>query len=157
MELKKRYNIELIMVGGAQTDPLYNEALSCGARVCGHMSNNVINLYYNAADIFISLPFTDFGVRFLGTGIAPLESLACGTPVISTGLRHFPKHDLNGVGIVPESPGMVSECISDMFQNLKRYSECREIAMKYYDWRVIVQRITNAYGELFKQYYGEER
>ncbi|MCD6100377.1 MAG: glycosyltransferase family 4 protein [Candidatus Marinimicrobia bacterium] len=65
----------------------------------GWLGSDKLSLYYNAADIFV------FPSLHEAYGLAPLEALACGTPVISTPVGIIPQiqEELNeGIFIIPE-------------------------------------------------------
>ncbi len=154
-QLEKKYDVMLIMIGGSINDELYDEAVKCGAKILPRMDNEKeLPLYFSAADAYLMLVFnnSDF-LKFGGIGIAPLESLGCNTPVVSPSMRHFPEADLKWVGKIPQSPEDVTRCVAEIFDNPKPYSNCREIARKYYDWKVISENIIETYDNLFKRYY----
>lgn len=156
-ELRKTHNIELLIVGDCSSqDPLYKDVVSSGARICGHISYEIMPWYYSAADAFISLPPVESAALFLGTGISLLESLACGTPAISTGLIHFPPNEWEKLGKAPQSYKEVISCIVELLEGRAMYPKCREIAMKYYQWKNIISCIVETYDRLFKIYYNNE-
>jgi glycosyltransferase involved in cell wall biosynthesis len=158
--LRHIYDLELLLVGGLKTDPLYHEALKSGASVREWVSQPELVPYYNAADIYL---FPKFYTKkedekleeFMGIGVAPLESLACGTPVIGTNLKHFlgTEEELRGVGRIPTDPEDVAQCVSEVLEHPDLYRNCREIAWKYYSWDNIVAQTVNIYDELFEKYY----
>jgi glycosyltransferase involved in cell wall biosynthesis len=58
--------------------------------------------------------------EFMGPGLAPLESLACGTPVVGTNLRHFlgTEDELKKVGKIPKTRDEVGKCIAEVLELL---------------------------------------
>jgi len=160
-ELKSKYDLELLLVGGLKTDPLYHEAVKAGAIVREWIPRHELIPYYGAADVYLFPRFYSAREQegleeFMGTGVAPLESLACGTPVVGTNLRHFlgSEDELKKVGKIPSSRAEVARCIAEVLEHPERYKNCREVARKYYSWDPVVQRIVDVYDELFDKYYG---
>lgn len=161
-ELKSKYDLELLLVGGLKTDPLYYEAVKSGAIVREWVSQPELIPYYCAADVYL---FPKFYSRrdvenleeFMGIGTAPLESMACGTPVVGTNLKHFlgDENELKGVGKIPKCPSDVAQCIVEILEHPELYQNCRQIAQKSYSWDSIVAQTVGIYNELFDKYYGK--
>jgi len=158
-ELKCNYNLELLLVGGLKTDPLYEEAISCGARVYEWLSQGELLKYYSAADLYVFARFYHSSSiedveEFMGFGVAPLESLACGTPVVGTNLKHFlgTDNELKGVGKIPQTTDDVAMCIVEVLEHPELYHNCRQIVQKYYSWNSIVAKTVCIYDELFYKY-----
>jgi len=159
-ELKNMYDVELIVIGGQKNDHLFGKLVESGAIVKERIPNLELIPYYSAADVYLLPKVVGLGPiekvrQYSGIGIAPLESLACGTPVVGTTLRHFLGNDeeLKKVGKIPKSTEDVVRCVSEIFDDPSLYKNCRDIARKYYDWEVIVKSIINIYDELFEKYY----
>lgn len=156
-ELKARYDVQLVLVGGERGDSLFKNAVESGATVIEHIPTEELIPYYSAADVYLLPRFDKDITPFSGFGIAPIECLACGTPIVGTNLRHFmgDENELKAIGKIPESPEDVVNCVSEVFDDPAPYTRCRDIARKYYDWDVIVGRILNIYEELEQRYYGK--
>jgi glycosyltransferase involved in cell wall biosynthesis len=155
-ELKQKYDVKLILLGGYPEDPLYKEAVDSGAEIHFRFEKDLsIPLYLSAADVYLILvnSHTNF-LRFGGIGIASIEAMACGTPVVSFSLKHFTSEkDLKWVGKIPKSPKEITACVSEIFNNSEPYKKSRNIAEKYYDWSNISMQIIDVYDKLFKIYY----
>ena len=93
----------------------------------------------------------------MGIGAAQIESLACGTPIVGTNLKHFlgDEGELRGVGKIPKSPSDVAQCVAEILEHPELYQNCRQIAQKYYSWDSIVVQTVGIYDELFEKYYGQ--
>jgi glycosyltransferase involved in cell wall biosynthesis len=85
-KLKGKYDIELILIGGQKNDIFFDKAKSVGTRVIGRIPSDQLIPYYSASDVYNCFYNTNLGG---GIGIAPVESLACGTPIVSNTLEHF--------------------------------------------------------------------
>ena len=159
-ELKASYDVELIVVGGLKSDPLYDELVKSGAIVREWMPQHELIPYFSAADVYL---FPKFYSRrdpeslgqFQSIGAAQIESLACGTPIVGTNLMHFlgTEDEVEGVGKIPASPSDVARCVVEILEHPELYQNCREIARKYYSWENIVNQLVNVYDELFDRYY----
>lgn len=155
-ELKKKHDAELVMIGHWPQDPLLEEAKSAGARVIGLIPQEELRFYYSAADVYVLPMFDSRPMATGGIGAAIVECLACGTPVVSTSLRHFPRNELPKVGKIPQNPDDVIKCIAEILDDPGPYYNCREVARRYYHWDVIVNQVTQHYERLFEAYYGSQ-
>ena len=152
--LKRKYDVDLILIGNTSADPLYNRAKATGAKVLGKISEEMLNSYYSAADVYV-FPYPPSSNIWGGIGVAPVESLACGTPIVSTTLKHFPLGEWNLVGEMPKNNSDIVNCIIKIFENPNKYERCRDIAKKCYDWGNIVRNTIEVYDELFDKYYNK--
>ncbi|OGF65042.1 MAG: hypothetical protein A2Y62_16565 [Candidatus Fischerbacteria bacterium RBG_13_37_8] len=151
-ELKSYYDLELILIGGSPEDELYNDVKSSGARFYGYLEHNELPAFFSAADVYVLPSFTP---NYAGIDVTTLESLACGTPIVSTTLNDFPSDDWRKLGLIPRNEEDLTYCISEIFNNPNHYRECREKAQQYYDWEIITQNTLHIYEKLFNSYYQE--
>ncbi len=156
-ELKTKYDVILLLVGGRKTDPLYDEAVKSGAQIVLYWVPRDIEmpLYLNAADVYL-MPSWDEGiVQWAGVGMAPLEALACNTPVVAPSLvNYMHEPDIERIGLIPEDENDITRCVSRIFDNSASYQNTRETVRKYYDRKVTISKLINLYEELFEKYYG---
>lgn len=153
---KKKSNIELVMVGGSKTDEFYQMGIDSGAIVVERVKPEVLVKYYQSADIFV-MPYINYTVvNFGGLGNTIAESAACGLPIISNNLIHFPGtlEERKNLGEVMGTENDLEIKIYNMLKNLDNYRECREIAKKYFDMRDSVRMYINKFDEISKKYYG---
>lgn len=152
-ELKQKYDIELVLVGGSKTDELYSVVRSSGSRIFHRLPHDELPTYYSAADVYLLPVFSpDYAG---GIGVAVIESLACRTPVVSTTLVNFPTRERQKLGEIPKDKEDVARCVSRILDNPSSYLNCREIAMRCYDWENIIRRTVEIYDGLFERYYRE--
>lgn len=151
LEIKKeRPEVELVIVGNAVDDKweeFYNFALESGAKLMGRILNTEIYKYYCAADVYVQ-----FGLHkenFGGTGIAPLESLACNTPVVSSTLINYIGGNVNELGEIPDSIEKYKGAILKVLDNPGDYMNMRESIKKHYDLEVVYKSIAKILDELF--------
>ncbi len=67
----------------------------------GRRGRNVLRYYYSAGDVFVTTPWYE------PFGITPVESMACGTPVIGSkvgGIRYTIRHGETGYLVPPKDP-----------------------------------------------------
>jgi len=161
-ELKKIYDVELVAIGGLKTDPLYGAAIESGAIVREWLPQSMLVPYYSASDVYLFPKFFSKGEsksieQYMGTGVSPLEAMACGIPVVGMTLNYFEgsAEEAEMVGIAPPDVESVSRCVMDVIEHTGQYRECREITRKYYSWEAVVPLIVGLYDELLEEYYGK--
>ncbi len=159
--LGQHYPVEFIAIGGTKHDLLYDRARGLGARVLEWLPQQELVKYYSASDVYLFPKFYDKESeadteKFMGAGVACAEALGCGLPVIGTNLKGFfaTPEELKGIGGIPKDKDDLVGWVEDCFDNPERYNRCREVAMKYYSWQPIVERLLDVYDELKEKYYG---
>jgi glycosyltransferase involved in cell wall biosynthesis len=85
---------------------------------------------------------------FGGTGIAPLESLACNTPVVSYSMRNYIGDNMNELGEVPVNLKEYKKAILKVLENSGMYKNMRESIEKYYTYEKITDKIESVIIEL---------
>lgn len=153
-ELKKKIDVELVLIGGNKTDPLYNKAIKSGAIVIELVPHGGVMPYYKAADVNLMLPF---GEHLYGIGAAQRESICCGTPVVSPNLilsALGTDEEIKQYGEIPKSIEDVEKCVCKIFDDPTHYKNCSEIMKKYVSWDAVIRHHIEIYDELFEKYYG---
>lgn len=148
----KRDDLVLYLVGGYKGETYYRKAKDAGAVII-ERTDNPINVYFAAADVYV-IPVKDYGVReFGGFGIAPLEALAMNTPVISENLKHSPCNtsELAQLGIYNVNFNKLEDSIEHIINHPEQYSNCREIIKKHFDIKKNSVHIVEIYKTLIKQ------
>ena len=122
-----------------------------GARFYGYLPHSELSLFYSAADIYLLPAFSpDYSG---GIGVATLEAFACGIPVVSPVIRDYPIAELEKLGNIPKNEKDVTRCVSEILENPDSYKDCRQVAMRYFDWKIIIDRTIEVYDQLFEKYY----
>lgn len=119
-------------------------------------SKSNFKLYLEASD-FYGQPNLDFGfITFGGFGVAMIEALACGMPVISNNVIHFPGSDQERkqLGMECRTASALREAILTMNDRFMEFNNARIIAKKYYDLSKTENTLLSEYRSLQKKYYG---
>ncbi len=141
-------DVELVIVGNTERDEFYSYAVNAGAKTMGRILNKDLSVYYSASDVYVLMALrNDY---FGGTGIAPLESLACNTPVVSYSLRNYIGNNVNELGEVPTTLKEYKEAILKVISCGHLYKNMRESVQKHYSYEKIAERIDFVLKELNK-------
>lgn len=149
-------NLQMIMIGGSKGEDLYDMGVNAGAIMIEKTSKSNFILFLEASD-FYGQPNLDFGfITFGGFGVAMIEALACGMPVISNNIIHFPGslQERNQLGMECRTASNLRESILLMNGRFKEFKNTRIIAKKYYDLSVTESTLLSEYRSLKKKYYG---
>jgi glycosyltransferase involved in cell wall biosynthesis len=140
-----RSEIELVIIGNSKFDKFYDFAIKSGATVIGRVLNSELNKYYSAADVYvlIALRHDYFGC----IGRAPLESLACNTPVVSYSLRNYSGENCYEIGELPTNLDEYKRDIIKVINNPGKYKNMRENIIKYYSNQASANKIAEIINE----------
>jgi D-inositol-3-phosphate glycosyltransferase len=155
--------VNLLVVGGDHHNQeelyalkLLAEGLNIETQVrfLGAVEQNRLPAFYNAADACIIPSYYE------SFGMVALESLACGTPVISTNVGDIPNiiaRDEAGYVIDDNSPRLIGEKITELLSRKRGAVEIetrRSIACNY-GWSTIADAMLDEYRELIAHYSTE--
>ncbi len=141
-------NYLLAIVGkGSLEDELRHRAEVCGlsdkVRFVGEVSPQELVAYYQSADVFI-LPT----VELEGFGLATVEAMACGLPVLGTPvggtveiLKSLDPRCLFSNATAEAMARRIEMFLNDTESFRQLGPKCRELAEAQYDWRRVVDRI----------------
>lgn len=133
------------MEGYARAIGIYDKLIFAGIR-------NDIPLYLNLFDIFVQPSLSE------GFGIAAVEAMACGKPVVATAVGGVPEviesgHD--GVLVPARDSGALAEAIIALASNSDKMAALSaaaiETARGRFDVRVMVERVGRLYRELVRE------
>ncbi len=112
----------------------------------GSADRNELRFYYSAADVFVTTPLYE------PFGITPVESMACGTPVIGSnvgGIKHTVKDGETGYLVPVNNPDVLAGRMQDilLFPQLARYFRRNAIirANESFTWKTVVDAIAVFY------------
>jgi D-inositol-3-phosphate glycosyltransferase len=157
----RRHHIRLIVVGGdarpkqhdheAQRLKMLAKELGVTASIqfVGHKNRDELKYYYSAADLFITTPWYE------PFGITPLESMACGTPVIGSnvgGIKYSVADDVTGKLVPPKDPDALAGAISELLLRPEKLNAMGEESVrrvrKLFTWQQVASRMHKLYGEV---------
>jgi glycosyltransferase involved in cell wall biosynthesis len=151
IEVKREMpEVELVFVGGTEIDPFYNFAKENNVIVYPRTMNIDLPIYYSAADVYALLTLEN--AKFSGIGIAPTESLACGTPVVSGGLRNIVGGTLDGIGEAPQTLEEYKEGIIKVLKNPDKYTNCQDVIIQHYTQEATSNRFEKVIKQLISKY-----
>lgn len=152
--LKQEFNVVFVNVGASPADAEYAWALDQGVMLRGRVSHDELPVYFSAADVYLYLTSGKQNLAFAGTGMAPLEALACNTPVVGNTLHHIPNGDGARVGVIASTIDEACDGVRAIFQAPERFQPTRWVVEKYFAWDAIVDAHLATYERLFMKYYG---
>lgn len=163
-EVKKYINsLRLVIVGGEHDipDPTKSPELarlqklaadtgvSQSVDFTGRKQRQILRYYYAAADVFITTPWYE------PFGITPLESMACGTPVIGSnvgGIKYTVKEGKTGFLVPPLNPEAVAGRIEKLIANEKLLTSMQHNALKrvnkYFTWKRVALSCHQLYEKI---------
>lgn len=147
--LREDRDVTLALLGGERTDPLYDRA----ARTAGvdaiteYLPTEEVRNYYAAADAYVSFP-VETSLRSGDCGIiAPVEALACGTPVVSPVLQLFPDESRDEVGYLPSATVDLERGIESVLASPPDPERCVDFATRHFSWKRVAADVAAVYDE----------
>jgi len=152
----------LVIVGGETDDPnpmacpeiarlqkiARAEGVEDKVTFVGRKNREMLKYYYNAADIFISTPWYE------PFGITPLESMACGTPVIGAnvgGIKYSVVDGETGFLVPPNDPDALAEKVNLLISNPDLQQQMKKAAIQRVKENFTWQKVAVLVADLYKQ------
>lgn len=156
-------NLRLLIVGGSKTkeEILKDEHVSKLHQLAdelgvadkvifeGRKQRSELKYYYSAASLFISTPWYE------PFGITPLESMACGTPVIGSdvgGLKHSIIDGKTGFLVPPKSPKTLAnrmrQILNDSFLRNEMAKASFVRVQENFTWNLVARSVKNLYAKV---------
>lgn len=155
--LRQKVCCRLFIVGGDDAPSAEQEHLSKMMRelrveecvtFAGSISQKELPLYYSAADVFV------FPSYYESFGLAGMEALACGTPVVASDVGVYSQLLTNpkaGRVFPVASPKFLSEAIEEMIKTgQKHYIQADDIrkTIKHFTWKRVAKSLNSEYLRL---------
>ncbi len=153
-----REKAQVVIVGGKKTDDLEIQQLrqlAADLRIAkrvhflGARPQQELPMLYSAADITVIPSYHE------SFGLAAVESLACGTPVVATragGLTTIIKNGETGY-LVPRSPGFFAERLDALLQQPELLEKMRQAARPsalQYSWKRVAELVRETYENVIE-------
>jgi glycosyltransferase involved in cell wall biosynthesis len=113
-----------------------------------------LKFYYAAADIFITTPWYE------PFGITPLESMACGTPVIGSnvgGIKFTVEEGKTGFLVPPHNPSALAKSIENLIADEKLLAFMHHNAIKrvnkYFTWKSVAASCHHLYENIISAHH----
>lgn len=143
---KKKEDYFLVFAGINESDEFYQPLKDKGVYMTPYLKHSDLPDYYNAADLSYYLLNSEVDLNFAGTSYVPLESLACGTPVVSTSFHHFPGDEVHEVSRIPKKQSDVIPMIEELLAANVSRERCRAIVLKYFFWDTVIEKHWDLYN-----------
>ena len=151
--LKAKYDVELVAVGGHQSDPLFTYIKRKIPYSFEYVWHELMPYYYNASDAFAWF-WKDVRYGAPG-GVSLMEAMSCNIPVVSNTLIHsrigkeLSKEELEEKGCY--IPRNVQELEAFIERALTK-DDCmtRDLAERYFSWDAIIADTWSIYKKLLE-------
>ncbi|HEY9897183.1 MAG TPA: glycosyltransferase, partial [Candidatus Sericytochromatia bacterium] len=149
---QKGVAVKLLKVGAdfttEQQQWIQNQGLEQVVDYLGNPDKSTLVEIYNAADILIAPSLHE------GFGMTLLESMACGTPVITSNVSAMPEVvEDAGVLINPTNVDELAAAILQLRHDSERYQDFVQRGLtraKAFTWEIVAEQIAQAYERLPK-------
>ncbi|MFB3902745.1 MAG: glycosyltransferase [Acidobacteriota bacterium] len=115
----------------------------------GRRGREVLKYYYSAADIFVTTPWYE------PFGITPVESMACGTPVVGSnvgGVKFTVRDGETGYLVRPKDPDALAERLAHLYEHPKLMSVLSRQAIRrandLFTWHRVAGSMAAVYEEV---------
>lgn len=146
-------NVKLLIAGGGNSDVLEARCKELGiadkVTFLGKIPNDTIPSLLADVDVFVALS------RMESFGVAALEAMSCGKPVVvsdADGFREIIKDGKDGFIVPKENPEAAAEKIIDLLNNRELISTvgkaARESVVTKYSWKVSVDTMMEVYDSI---------
>jgi len=154
------HRVKLLIVGGDEEAPATmntpeirrlqeiakHERVIDDIHFVGRKCRSELKYFYAAADLFVTTPWYE------PFGITPLESMACGTPVIGAdvgGIKYSVTHGKSGFLVPPNQPGALATAIDRCIENPTMLQAMGNEAIrwvnKFFTWRYVASSLHQLY------------
>lgn len=135
---RQKEDIELVIVGPGNKSIFQNLKVDTtdGVHQMGFLEKRELKYVYEEAE---GLVFPSF---YEGFGLPPLESFACGTPVVSSNRSSLPEIlGDHAIYVDPNSPEQIAKGIQELLSQTYSSQKLRQHAMEY-TWESVAKRLS---------------
>ncbi len=166
--LKQQHHLSarLVIAGGETQDPdplktpeiarlqVLAQGLGVADRIkfVGRQDRQSLKYYYSAADVFVSTPWYE------PFGITPVESMACGTPVIGAnvgGIRYTVRHAETGFLVPARDPETLARRLAQLIQEPELRAclgqQSIQRANELFTWKKVADKVAELYERVLVQ------
>ncbi len=151
--VKQNNTIRLLLLGGGSQEQkikslIKEHALESYIHLAGHIPNQDLVRYYQAADVYLSSSFSD------GSSVSLMEALACGLPSLVSdipGNQEWIEQGMNGwlfrTGLAESLADMIHHALAQRrnWQNMSQ--SARQLAEQRADWKKNFKVLLQAYDQ----------
>lgn len=158
-----KVNARLLIVGGEAEEPdpvatpeigrlqavAAEEEVSEAVQFIGRRGRDTLKYYYSAADVFVTTPWYE------PFGITPVESMACGTPVVGSavgGIKFTVRDGETGYVVPPNNPTLLADRIAHLYEHPKLLGVFSRQAIRrandLFTWQKAAQSMAAVYEEV---------
>lgn len=153
-ELRKEINnLELILGGCSESDVFYKKAQLAGAHLIGKIPQHEISVWMSAATIYY-LPKLSEAHKFGGIGMLPIQAMFCNTPFIGSTMKCVDAQLQSKLGFRASDTGEIIKATRSVLENIKDYSQLRELVLPLYSWKAISTKTEEDYRNLLRTMEG---
>lgn len=156
-------NAKLLIVGGEKEESVWDgcteiqrlktlaKRLSISEQVifAGGKNRDQLNVYYDAADIFVTTPWYE------PFGITPLEAMGCATPVIGAdvgGIKYSVIDGKTGFLVPPKSPEKLASKLSILLKDRQLMKQMGDNALNHvlenFTWDKVADKVVSLYEDI---------
>lgn len=163
-QLQHHHNIpaRLLVVGGESDNPdpvacpeisrlqaiAQEEGVAERVTFVGRRGRESLKWYYSAADVFVTTPWYE------PFGITPVESMACGTPVIGSnvgGIKFTVQHEKTGYLVPPNEPKAIATHLAHLYQHPEQLELLRQQAIQRANTLFTWQKVATSIADLYER------
>jgi len=147
----------LIVGGGGQLDEMKKlceqKGINSKVKFTGRVQHDEVPAYHNMIDVFVALSVLDSE----SFGVAVIEAMACGKPVVVSDVSGFSEvveHEVSGVIVSRRNAEAAANAIGKIITDKELAHEygvqARKRVEKLYDWDKNLEQITAIYNRILK-------
>jgi glycosyltransferase involved in cell wall biosynthesis len=141
--LKRKFDVDLVVVGGKNSDNLYQYLKKKVRYVYPWLNHSRMLQFYTATD---ALTYFWKNNLWGGPSVSVMEAMACNRGVVSNTLQFspIPESPENGC-YIPRTVENIEQKLTDFLNNSSQV-KTRNIAQKYFSWDIISKKTLAQYG-----------